>query len=111
MRFVPHPLEKRKGRGQRTRPYPFEGVWCEILDWLQQHPDAKAAERLDLLMARYPSGYSRGQLRTLRRWVRQWRIDGEKHLVYASAGLNEMNEANLGDIGPVGYNEKPQIFR
>ena len=89
-----HAPKKRTRRGQRTRPDPFEGVWCEILDWLQQQPDAKAAELLDLLMARYPNRYSRRQLRTLQRRVRQWRIVVAKQLVYASAEQNEMNEAD-----------------
>ena len=93
-----HAPRKRKRRGIRTRPDPFAGVWCEILDWLQQHPDAKAAELLDRLMARYPGRYSRRQLRTLQRRVRQWRIVVAKQLVYASAEQTEMNEANRGDI-------------
>ena len=95
-----HAPKKSKRRGQRTRPDPFEGVWCEILDWLQQHPDAKAAELLDRLMARYPGRYSRRKLRTLQRRVRQWRIVVAKQLVYASAEQNEMNEADPGDITP-----------
>ena len=99
-----HAPKKRKRRGVRTRPDPFEGVWCEILDWLQQQPDAKAGELLDRLMARYPNRYSRRQLRTLQRRVRQWRIVVAKQLVYASAEQNEMNEADLGDITPVSDN-------
>ena len=99
-----HAPKKRKRRRIRTRPDPFEGVWCEILDWLQQHPDAKAAELLDRLMARYPGRYSRRQLRTLQRRVRQWRIVVAKQLVYASAEQTEMNEANHGDITPVSDN-------
>jgi len=79
-------------------------VWCEILDWLQQHPDAKAAQLLDRLMARYPNRYSRRQLRTLQRRVRQWRIVVAKQLVYASAEQSEVNEADLGDITPVSDN-------
>ena len=46
-----------------------------------------------LLMARPPNRYSRRQLRTLQRRVRQWRIVVAKQLVYASAEQNEMNEA------------------
>ena len=99
-----HAPKKRKRRGQRTRPDPFEGVWCEILDWLQQQPDAKAPDLLDRLMARYPNRYSRRQLRTLQRRVRQWRIAVAKQLVYASAEQSEMNEANLGDVTPVSDN-------
>ena len=99
-----HAPKKRTRRGQRTRPDPFEGVWCEILDWLQQQPDAKAAELLDRLMARYPGRYSRRQLRTLQRRVRQWRIVVAKQLVYASAEQNEMNEADRGNATLVGDN-------
>ena len=29
-------------RTWRTRPDPFEGVWCDVLSWLQEDPDAKA---------------------------------------------------------------------
>ena len=99
-----HAPKKRKRLGIRTRPAPFEGVWCEILDWLQQHPDAKAAQLLDRLMARYPNRYSRRQLRTLQRRVRQWRIVVAKQLVYASAEQSEMNEADLSDTTPVSDN-------
>ena len=95
-----HAPKRRTLRGQRTRLDHFEGVWCEILDWLQQYPDAKAAELLDRLMARCPGRYGRRQLRTLQRRVRQWRIVVAKQLVYASAEQNEMNEAARGDITP-----------
>lgn len=87
-----------------TRPAPFEGMWYEILDWLLHQPDVKAGEMLDRLMARYPGRYSRRQLRTLQRRVRQWRIVVAKQLVYASAEQSEMNEADLGDITPVSDN-------
>ena len=55
-------------------------------------------------MARYPGRYSRRQLRTLQRRVRQWRIVVAKQLVYASAEEAEMNEANHGDITLVSDN-------
>ena len=58
-----------------------------------------------LLMAPCPNRYSRRQLRTLQRRVRQWRIVVAKQLVYASAEQNEMNEADRGNIRiPVGDN-------
>ena len=93
----PHRLDHLRGN------YNIQ-VWCEILDWLQQHPDAKAAQLLDRLMARYPNRYSRRQLRTLQRRVRQWRIVVAKQLVYASAEQSEVNEADLGDITSVSDN-------
>ena len=81
-------------RTWRSRPDPFEGVWCEILEWLQKHPDITAAALLERLMRRYPARYSRRQLRTLPRRVRQWRRVVARQLVYASAEQSVMVEAD-----------------
>lgn len=85
---------------------PFEGVWCEVLDCIQQQPDTTAADLLDRLMSRYPGRYSRRQLQTLQRRVRQWRGVIAKNLVYASAehNENEIEEALRVIVGPVGVN-------
>ena len=99
-----HARRARAARGWRTRPDPFEGVWCEVLSWLQHQPDATAAELMDRLILRYPERYSRSQLRTLQRRVRQWRGVMAKQLVYASAENSESNEERPVDIGPVGVN-------
>ena len=32
-------------RTWRTRPDPFEGVWCDVLSWLQEDPDASASTK------------------------------------------------------------------
>ena len=99
-----HARRARAARGWRTRPDPFEGVWCEVLGWLQQQPDAPAAELMDRLILRYPERYSRRQLRTLQRRVSQWRGVMAKQLVYASAENIEIYEERPIDIGPVGVN-------
>ena len=101
------PTNTRMARGPRTwrtRADPFEGAWCEILSWLQEQPEATAAELMDRLIRRYPERYRRRQLRTLQRRVRQWRGVMAKQLVYASAENREIDEVRLGDIGPVGVN-------
>ena len=101
------PTHTRMARGPRTwrtRADPFEGTWCEILSWLQEQPEATAAELMDRLIRRYPERYRRRQLRTLQRRVRQWRGVMAKQLVYASAENREIDEVRLGDIGPVGVN-------
>ena len=101
------PTHTRMARGPRTwrtRADPFEGAWCEILSWLQEQPEATAAELMDWLIRRYPERYRRRQLRTLQRTVRQWRGVMAKQLVYASAENRELDEVRLGDIGPVGVN-------
>ena len=99
-----HARRARATRTWRTRPDPFEGVWCEVLSWLQQQPDATAAELMDRLILRYPERYSRGQLRTLQRRVSQWRGVMAKQLVYASAENREINEVRPVNLGPVGVN-------
>ena len=60
-----------RGEGSAHDRILSRGVWREILDWLQQQQESKAAELLGRLMARYPGRYSRRQLRTLQRRVRQ----------------------------------------
>ena len=65
-----HTRMARRLRTWRTRADPFEGAWCEILSWLQEQPDATAAELMDRLIRRNPERYSRRQLRTLQRRVR-----------------------------------------
>ena len=61
----------------RTRPDPFEGVWCDALGWLQEDPDASAVALLGRLQETEPDRFSRAHLRTLqrrvRRRVRRWR--------------------------------------
>ena len=100
-----HARRAQAARGWRTRPDPFEGVWCEVLSWLQQQPDAPAAALMDRLIWHYPDRYSRRQLRTLQRRVSQWRGVMAKQLVYASAESSGANsEERPIDIGPVGVN-------
>ena len=99
-----HARRARAARGWRTRPDPFEGVWCEVLGWLQQQPDATAPELMDRLIQRYPERYSRRQLRTLQRRVSQWRGVMAKQLVYVSAENREINEVRPVNLGPVGVN-------
>ena len=94
----------RKPHTWRTHPDPFEGVWCEILNWLQGKPDATVTELLDRLTRRHPERFSRKQLRTLQRRVRQWRRVMARELVYASGEQSEVIEADQRNIRPVGDN-------
>jgi hypothetical protein len=47
-------------RDWRTRKDPFEGVWSEILLWLQGEPDATAEAMFDHLEDKYPGNSPRG---------------------------------------------------
>ena len=68
-----HTARVRAPRHWRTREDPFEGVWCGVLLWLQEDPDATAKALLERLRANYPNRFTDAQLRTLQRRVRQWR--------------------------------------
>ena len=73
-------------RTWRTRPDPFKGVWCDVLGWLQEDPDASAVALLGRLQEAEPDRFSRAHLRTLQRRVQEWRGIMAKKLVYAMAG-------------------------
>ena len=75
------PKAKRK-RTWRTREDPFEGVWSEILLWLQHEPEVTAKELFERLQKLHPGQFSDGQLRTLQRRIREWRAVMARQLVY-----------------------------
>jgi hypothetical protein len=74
-------------------------VWCDVLEWLQEDPDASAMALLAWLQADQPDRFSRANLRTLQGRVQQWRAIMANKLVYAAS------EATLPD--PVGMPEMP----
>ena len=89
-------------RTWRTRPDPFEGVWCDVLSWLQEDPDAKAIALLDRLKSTHPDRFSDTHLRTLQRSVQQWRGVMAKKLVYATAGEPMAEPAAMPELALVG---------
>ena len=70
----------------RTRPDPFEGVWCDVLGWLQGDPDASAVALLVRLQEAERDRFSRAHLRTLQRRLQRWRGIMADKLVYAASG-------------------------
>lgn len=77
-----HAPKSKRPRTWRTRKDPFEGVWSDVLTWLQQEPDVTAKALFERLQALRPGQYSDGQLRTLQRRVSDWRAVMAKQLVY-----------------------------
>ena len=65
----------------RTREDPFDGVWSEILLWLQSDPDSTAKSLLHRLGIKYPGKYQPGQLRTLQRRIKEWRRSMARTLI------------------------------
>ena len=89
-------------RTWRTRPDPFEGVWCNVLSWLQEDPDASAVALLGRLQEAEPDRFSRAHLRTLQRRVQQWRGIMSKDLVYAAAGEHMAEPSAMPELALVG---------
>ncbi len=78
-----HRIKSSKPRHWRTHKDAFEGVWYEVLDWLQQEPDVIAKSLLKRLQYKYPGRFADGQLRTLQRRIKEWRKIMARELVYA----------------------------
>ena len=95
-----HQRDISKTRSWRTRKDPFKEVWVDILNWLQNEPDATAKELFKRLQNKHPGSFANNQLRTLQRRIREWRQIMAKKLVYSCLDMNvERNE-----IVPVGAN-------
>ena len=76
-----HRKKVKPPRTWRTRPDPFETVWPAVLDQLKMSPDVIAKELFQQLQAEKPGIFLDGQLRTLQRRVKAWRIEMACRLV------------------------------
>jgi hypothetical protein len=79
-----HRQEPKPGRSWRTRKDPFAEVWPVLLGWLYERPDLEAKEMLQRLQTSGFGLYPDGQLRTLQRRVRLWRMRIVRELVYGT---------------------------
>jgi len=77
-----HRCQPQPGRWWRTRQDPFAEVWPVLLGWLEERPDMEAKEMLKRLQASGYGEFPDGQLRTLQRRVRLWRMRMVQQLVY-----------------------------
>ncbi len=92
-----HSPRPRSPRTWRTRKDPFEGVWGQVLMWLQQEPDSTAKALFERLRAVHPNRFKDGQLRTLQRRVREWRAVMARQLVYGC-----LEDEGPWTIAPIG---------
>jgi hypothetical protein len=104
-----HRSGNSRPRSWRTRKDPFDGVWPEILLWLQENPEATAKSLLERLDREYPGRFPEGQLRTLQRRIREWRHLMARKLVYAC--LDERGKEAGADPVVVGANAEPCSWR
>lgn len=70
------PQARKQPRTWRTREDPFEKVSGEIERLLEECPEIKVVRLFGELQRRHPGRFADGLLRTLQRWVKDWR---ERH--------------------------------
>ena len=68
------PSQRRKPHGWRTREDPFAGDWEGLEQQLQSNPGLEAKTLLEELERLHPGKYKAGQLRTLQRRIKVWRV-------------------------------------
>ena len=68
------PSQCRQAHTWKTRVDPFADHWQEIQELLQLNPGLEAKTIFADLQRRYPGHFQDGQLRTLQRKVKKWRI-------------------------------------
>jgi hypothetical protein len=77
------PSQTARPHTWRTRTDPFHDVFDEIRPLLEVNPGLLAATLFDHLQRRYPGRFQDGQLRTLQRKLKSWRVlDGPAKEVF-----------------------------
>lgn len=100
------PEELKSERTHRTRKDPFQDTWDEIEELLRKSPGLEAKTIFRFLQEKYPGKLQDGQLRTLQRRIRQWKVtDGPEKTVYfdqehypgdlSASDFTNMNELNI----------------
>jgi hypothetical protein len=73
-------------RHWRTRTDPFETAWSQVCAWLEVDPDLTGLELFARLQHQSPGVYPDGQLRTLQRRLKHWRMGMARSLVFGTHG-------------------------
>src|SRR5438270_11333160 len=101
------PSELKKDRPWRTREDPFCEVWDAVQQQIQESPGLEAKTLFEWLQREYPGRFSDGQIRTLQRRTKLWRVTegpaqevyfGQKHSARAAVrvGLHAHDMTELG---------------
>ena len=97
-----HAVRVRSPRHWRTRKDPFEGVWGNVLVWLQTEPDATSKALMARLQAEHPGRFSEAQLRTMQHRVKEWRGIMAEELVYAGTAEPFAEPTTMSELALVG---------
>jgi hypothetical protein len=77
------PSELKKERPWRTREDPFSDVWETVQKQIEESPSLEAKTLFEWLQREYPGRFSDGQIRTLQRRIKLWRVtEGPAQEVY-----------------------------
>ncbi len=77
------PSELKRERPWRTREDPFSEVWDSVQKQVQESPGLEAQTLFEWLQREYPGRFSDGQIRTLQRRIKLWRVtEGPAQEVY-----------------------------
>ena len=77
------PSELKKERPWRTREDPFGEVWDAVQRQVEESPGLEAKTLFEWLQREYPGRFSDGQIRTLQRRIKRWRVtEGPAQEVY-----------------------------
>jgi hypothetical protein len=68
------PSELKKERLWRTREDPFGEVWGAVQKQIEESPGLEAKTLFEWLQREYPGRFSDGQIRTLQRRIKLWRV-------------------------------------
>lgn len=100
------PKGARPQRAYRTRPDPFEAVWPEVERMLDAAPGLESKTIFARLLERPDASFTEGQLRTLQRKIRRWRVEHgpQKEVMfpqehrpgeYAQSDFTSMNDLGI----------------
>lgn len=100
------PKGSRPQRAYRTRPDPFEAVWPEVEKMLESAPGLESKTIFARLLERPDVSFTEGQLRTLQRKIRRWRVEHgpQKEVMfpqqhrpgeYAQSDFTSMNDLGI----------------
>src|ERR1700733_5708336 len=95
-------------RHWRTRSDPFASGWSQVCEWLDVDPDLTGLELFERLQRKSPGVYPDGQLRTLQRRLKHWRMGMARSLVFgvhASAAKKELLPPSAADR--TSFDERP----
>lgn len=81
-----HRTQLKPPRHWRTRPDPFHSTWTQVCEWLEVDPDLTGLDVFERLQRENPGAYHSGQLRTLQRRLKQWRVGMARKLVFGVHG-------------------------